>query len=40
MMGNVSKFLDSAIDDRDIYIDATSTLDCVLDKISRLHVLI
>ena len=33
MMGNVSRLLDGALGDRDIYLDARKSLDGILDKI-------
>ena len=34
MMGHVSRFLDSALKDRDIYLDASASLSCILDQVS------
>ena len=34
LMGNVSKFIYTASNDRDIYLDASATLIGVLDKVS------
>ena len=33
MMGNVSRYLDSALKDRDIYLDACASLNCILDQV-------
>ena len=33
LMGNVSKFINTAFNDRDIYLDASLTLNDVLDKV-------
>ena len=32
VMGNLSNFLDSALNDRDIQIDVSTALRCLLDK--------
>ena len=36
LMGNVSKFLVSALKDRDVYLETSKTLDSLLDKVSKL----
>ena len=36
LMGNVSKFIDSALKDRDTYLETSKALNCLLDKVSSL----
>ena len=36
LMGNVSKFIASSLKERDIYLDSKATLDCLINKVSKL----
>ena len=35
LMGDVSKFIYTALSDRDTYIDASATLNNILDQVSK-----
>ena len=36
LMGNVSKFIVSSLEERDIFLDSKATLDCLVNKVSKL----